>query len=1173
MASDAARRATPRADRQDRFPLPSPPSPTRRHLAAVLLLGLLVLTSTLGAVGALSLTGGPAVPASLAALPHGPFQPLGPAHALVSSAASSPRGNLPLAVSMGASPNRGPGGTVVTFSGGGWTYPGAVPVTWSPGGTLTTACTGTVSLSGGFSCTYTLPTVEPGGAYTFTGRQGAASASAIYTITSMLVPSQPSGPVATYLVLTGSSFGSSVPYTITWPRGTVCAGTTDAQGGLACALAIPPAGHYTYSFTANDSQGNSASANFTVTAALSVSPSSGPVGSSVTLTGTGYNGSLPVTVSWPLSPSACSIAADTHGGFNCTYRIPAAGAYVYTLTGNDTAKPVNSASTTFQVTASLYVTPASGIVGSPGTVTGTGFTSGDGVTTTWTDSLGNKAWFCAATVGNFGGFSCTGRFSLGAWGTGSLAAVDTNSVGATAAFQIIPSLSASPSGGPVGTNVALSGSGWYAGDGGSVVFGPNDTNACQFTTDSIGNFTCPVFSIPVLAAGAYYFHASDAQSGNGLTAAMPFAITTNLACSLATSLGPSETTDVGMGVVFTGSVSGGTSPYRVAWSFGDGATSHYLSPTHVYNASGVYSVYAQVTDSYGDVAFAHVDITVNADPRVSTPAASSASADVNQWAVLSTAASGGTGPLTYAWSGLPSSGCTGTSTASVNCTFTSPARLSVSVMVSDAVGATSPSGGNLTFWVYADPVPATPLASLASPDVGQSVSIWTSVAGGSGGLAFRWSGLPPGCSQGSSVQESCVLTTAGTYSVSVAVQDSNGVSGTSPSALSLVVGSALWVGTPMATTADLDVGQSTTVSVMSSTGATLLWAGVPAGCTASGASFACSPNAAGTWMTSVTATDASGSSVSSAPIMITVSPALGTPEVTAGRGALDVGQSVALSVQVSGGTGIFTYLWSGLPPGCAAANGPALGCSPTSTGTYSVNVNVTDSNGAATHTDRAAQLTVSATLLVAAPSLSVSSVQSGKPVLISSSSSGGAAPIAWTWSGLPSGCTATGASFSCSPSAVGTYTISVAVSDANGAWASSAPVTLTVTAVPTPTPAPSFAQGATGLDWTMFLLLVILVLVSLAALVAARGSRSRAPSRPRPARPLKPAAEASSSPAAEEPSPVKEEPHSTPTVEPSPTGGSERADAEKDSQETEGPSSEEGAREEWDERGPSTKSE
>ena len=50
-------------------------------------------------------------------------------------------------------------------------------------------------------------------------------------------------------------------------------------------------------------------------------------------------------------------------------------------------------------------------------------------------------------------------------------------------------------------------------------------------------------------------------------------------------------------VTFLAMLSGGTSPYKFSWSFGDGTTSTLGSPTHTYQSFGTYTVALSVTDS------------------------------------------------------------------------------------------------------------------------------------------------------------------------------------------------------------------------------------------------------------------------------------------------------------------------------------------------------------------------------------------------------------------------------------------------------------------------------------------------------------------------------------------------------------------------------------------------
>ena len=74
--------------------------------------------------------------------------------------------------------------------------------------------------------------------------------------------------------------------------------------------------------------------------------------------------------------------------------------------------------------------------------------------------------------------------------------------------------------------------------------------------------------------------------------------------------------------------------------------------------------------------------------------------------------------------------------------------------------------------------------------------------------------------------------------------------------------------------------------------------------------------------------------------------------------AVQVGEPTQLSVKVTGGTGPYTYDWTGLPAGCLSTDTDPLTCTPAAAGTSSVAVTVTDSRGI-TETSLAITITVS----------------------------------------------------------------------------------------------------------------------------------------------------------------------------------------------------------------------
>lgn len=66
----------------------------------------------------------------------------------------------------------------------------------------------------------------------------------------------------------------------------------------------------------------------------------------------------------------------------------------------------------------------------------------------------------------------------------------------------------------------------------------------------------------------------------------------------------------GTNVTFTSTVSNGTPPYTVTWSFGDGSMATGASVVHSYGASGTYTVAVTVTDAVGETLWNNLTVVV-----------------------------------------------------------------------------------------------------------------------------------------------------------------------------------------------------------------------------------------------------------------------------------------------------------------------------------------------------------------------------------------------------------------------------------------------------------------------------------------------------------------------------------------------------------------------------------
>jgi len=67
-------------------------------------------------------------------------------------------------------------------------------------------------------------------------------------------------------------------------------------------------------------------------------------------------------------------------------------------------------------------------------------------------------------------------------------------------------------------------------------------------------------------------------------------------------------------VLFRSTISGGTSPYSVTWSFGDGSLGFGLDVSHSYASAGTYVVGVELTDAVGATVWTNLTIAVASGP-------------------------------------------------------------------------------------------------------------------------------------------------------------------------------------------------------------------------------------------------------------------------------------------------------------------------------------------------------------------------------------------------------------------------------------------------------------------------------------------------------------------------------------------------------------------------------
>ena len=85
----------------------------------------------------------------------------------------------------------------------------------------------------------------------------------------------------------------------------------------------------------------SLSSNFSVTSIMTISPTSGPVDTSVTVTGSGFQASRPIAITYdgvPITASSSPTTIGSNGSFTIGFKVPAGASGVHVIKASDGSK-------------------------------------------------------------------------------------------------------------------------------------------------------------------------------------------------------------------------------------------------------------------------------------------------------------------------------------------------------------------------------------------------------------------------------------------------------------------------------------------------------------------------------------------------------------------------------------------------------------------------------------------------------------------------------------------------------------------------------------------------------------------------------------------------------------------------------------------------------------------
>ncbi|HUR08669.1 MAG TPA: putative Ig domain-containing protein, partial [Nonomuraea sp.] len=403
------------------------------------------------------------------------------------------------------------------------------------------------------------------------------------------------------------------------------------------------------------------------------------------------------------------------------------------------------------------------------------------------------------------------------------------------------------------------------------------------------------------------------------------------------------------------------------------------------------------------------------------------------------AASGGTGTLTYAATGLPAGLLMDSNTGKISGTATAAGDFSIAVTVTDS--SSGSASKPYPFKVY----PAVSLVTASFPDavVSSPYSQTIQTDGGKAPIALTLtsSDLPPGMTINSAGALAGTPSATGTFTFTVQARDANGATTTRSYTLTII--ESLRIVTTTLPPGNVGVGYS---QVIQATGGrapisfTLTSGALPPGLTlaATGVISGTPTGGGGTFSFRVSAQDGGGAIVS-ANLSLTILGTMPPRIITASLPDAVVGR--AYNVTLQGADGAPPYTWAvatgSLPSGMSLSASGVLSGTPSAGGSFPLQVSLTDANNQVA--TKALTLLVIAELRITTPSLS--DAYTGTVFSTTLGVTGGRTPYSWsvTSGALPSGITlSSGGILTGTPSAAGAFGFVVTVTDGSGQSANQA---------------------------------------------------------------------------------------------------------------------------------------
>jgi hypothetical protein len=332
------------------------------------------------------------------------------------------------------------------------------------------------------------------------------------------------GFVGDQVQVTGTGYAASSSIQLYWDAAAFATVSSTATGTIGPVNVTVPDTSRGAHIISNTPTGSGAAAIYTVTSKLTASLTTVQNGDTLSVTGTGFaagpNNVISLTIDGVpmLSTTPSPINTTTAGHFVATFTVPSIPYGTHIITAQDTA----SAQVTFVVTPKISLSSSSGAsltsstVGDIVVIRGSGFAASE----TITYKIGTNTLAVVPQIpSNSSGVLADATFTVPALaaGTYTITVSDAEQHSASATITISANIAITPPGGPAGTQIVITGSGYAPGAPVSILWDNAALTPAVNTTASATGTINVTISAPSSARGPHTIKASDTSGSNAST--------------------------------------------------------------------------------------------------------------------------------------------------------------------------------------------------------------------------------------------------------------------------------------------------------------------------------------------------------------------------------------------------------------------------------------------------------------------------------------------------------------------------------------------------------------------------------------------------------------------------------------------------------------------------------